>query len=84
MAIELPALPYVDDALEPHISERTIGYHYGRHHAGYVSNLNGLIGGTDGCISASIDALVAAKRTWSLPEIAPGSVCPRSAERSAW
>lgn len=46
MAIELPALPYADDALDPHISERTIGYHYGKHHAGYVNNLKGLIEGT--------------------------------------
>ena len=47
MAIELPALPYADDALAPHISERTISFHYGKHHAGYVKNLNGLIEGTD-------------------------------------
>jgi len=46
MAIELPALPYADSALDPHISERTIGYHYGKHHAGYVNNLKGLIEGT--------------------------------------
>ena len=46
MVIELPALPYPDDALDPHISERTIGYHYGKHHAGYVNNLKGLIEGT--------------------------------------
>ena len=46
MAIDLPALPYADDALDPHISERTIGYHYGKHHAGYVNNLKGLIEGT--------------------------------------
>lgn len=46
MAIELPALPYADDALDPHISERTISFHYGKHHAAYVNNLNGLIEGT--------------------------------------
>lgn len=53
------------------------------HCASHLSH-PGLIGGTDGCISASIGAVLAAKRTWSLPEIAPGSVCLRSAERSAW
>ena len=46
MAIELPPLPYADDALDPHISARTISYHYGKHHATYVANLNGLIEGT--------------------------------------
>jgi len=46
MAIELPPLPYADDALDPHISARTISFHYGKHHATYVANLNGLIEGT--------------------------------------
>ena len=47
MAIELPALPYADDALAPHVSAETISFHYGKHHAAYVNNLNGLIEGTD-------------------------------------
>jgi Fe-Mn family superoxide dismutase len=47
MAIELPPLPYADDALDPHISTRTISFHYGKHHATYVTNLNGLIDGTE-------------------------------------
>ncbi len=41
--IELPKLPYKRDALEPHISQRTIDFHYGQHHAAYVKNLNNLI-----------------------------------------
>ena len=44
--IELPKLPYKRDALEPHISQKTIDYHYGQHHAGYVKNLNNLIEGS--------------------------------------
>ena len=40
---ELPKLPYQNDALEPHISPRTIEFHYGKHHAAYVKNLNALI-----------------------------------------
>ena len=36
----LPALPYAFDALEPHIDARTMEIHHGKHHAGYVSNLN--------------------------------------------
>ncbi|MBW1907408.1 MAG: superoxide dismutase [Fe], partial [Deltaproteobacteria bacterium] len=31
MAIELPALPWAQDALAPHISAETIEYHYGKH-----------------------------------------------------
>ena len=47
MAIELPALPYSRDALQPHISEETIDFHYGKHHKSYVDKLNGQIEGTD-------------------------------------
>ncbi|WP_133406798.1 superoxide dismutase [Fe] [Parashewanella tropica] len=47
MAFELPALPYEKNALEPHISQETIEYHYGKHHNTYVVKLNGLVEGTD-------------------------------------
>jgi Fe-Mn family superoxide dismutase len=46
MAFELPPLPYPKDALAPHMSERTLDFHHGKHHATYVNNLNGLIEGT--------------------------------------
>ena len=36
----LPPLPYAYDALEPHIDARTMEIHHGKHHAGYVANLN--------------------------------------------
>ena len=39
-------LPYAENALEPVISARTIGFHYGKHHQGYVNNLNKLVTGT--------------------------------------
>ena len=42
----LMQLPYEQTALEPYISAETISYHYGKHHAGYVNKLNGLIAGT--------------------------------------
>jgi len=42
----LPPLPYPENALEPVISARTIGFHYGKHHRGYVDNLNKLAAGT--------------------------------------
>lgn len=47
MAIELPALPYAQNALEPHISAETLSFHYGKHHQTYVDKLNGLIPGTE-------------------------------------
>jgi Fe-Mn family superoxide dismutase len=43
----LPPLPYSDNALDPVISANTIGFHYGKHHKGYVDNLNKLIAGTE-------------------------------------
>jgi len=47
MAHQLPELPYSLDALEPHISRNTLEFHYGKHHAAYVTNLNNLVAGTD-------------------------------------
>ncbi len=44
--IKLPSLPYKADALEPYISEKTIRFHYGKHHSGYVKKLNRMIKGT--------------------------------------
>src|SRR5690606_15566526 len=43
----LPPLPWAEDALAPVISKQTIEFHYGKHHAAYVNNLNGLVSGTD-------------------------------------
>jgi Fe-Mn family superoxide dismutase len=45
--IELPALPYAQDALAPVISAETLSFHYGKHHKAYVDNLNKLVAGTD-------------------------------------
>jgi Fe-Mn family superoxide dismutase len=47
MAFELPPLPYANNALEPHISAETLEFHHGKHHATYVTKLNGLVEGTD-------------------------------------
>lgn len=46
MQHQLPPLPYSLDALQPHISKETLEYHYGKHHQTYVTNLNGLLKGT--------------------------------------
>ena len=40
-------LPYDYDALEPYVSEKTLRFHYDKHHTGYVDKLNKLIEGTD-------------------------------------
>ena len=59
--IELPPLPYAQDALAPHISERTMAFHYGKHHAGYVANLNKLLAdgaGSDGTGETTLEALI--------------------------
>lgn len=44
--VELPALPYAPDALAPVISAQTVGFHYGKHHQGYVAALNKLLPGS--------------------------------------
>src|SRR5512141_3110474 len=43
----LPTLPYDQGALQPVISGKTVGLHYGKHHKGYVDKLNELVGGTE-------------------------------------
>ena len=46
MDFELPKLPYALNALEPVISQKTLEFHYGKHHQAYVNNLNNLVPGT--------------------------------------
>ncbi|NNM52976.1 MAG: superoxide dismutase [Pseudomonadales bacterium] len=59
MAIELPALPFAKNALEPHISAETLEFHHGKHHNAYVVNLNNLIKGTD-LESKSLEDIISA------------------------
>ena len=47
MSFQLPDLPYIFDALEPHIDSKTMQIHHGKHHAGYTSKLNSAIEGTN-------------------------------------
>jgi Fe-Mn family superoxide dismutase len=54
----LPPLPYAENALDPVISARTIGFHYGKHHKGYVETLNKLIAGTP-LATLSLEKLIA-------------------------
>ena len=64
MAFELPALPYAQDALEPHISAETLEFHYGKHHKTYVDKLNGLAeaNGLEGKSLEEVQARVFLKR----------------------
>ena len=54
---ELMALPYAVDALEPVISRQTLEFHHGKHLAGYVNNLNGLLPGS-GFEDATLEEIV--------------------------
>ncbi|MFD2742789.1 MULTISPECIES: superoxide dismutase [Sphingobacterium] len=57
MAFELAALPYANDALEPHIDKDTMEIHHDRHHQAYVDNLNKAIADTDAA-GASLEELI--------------------------
>jgi Fe-Mn family superoxide dismutase len=54
---ELMALPYANDALEPVISKQTLEFHHGKHLAGYMNNLHGLLPGS-GFEDASLEDIV--------------------------
>lgn len=57
--IELPALPYAQDALAPVVSAQTLSFHYGKHHKTYVDNLNKLVAGTE-LAEASLEQVITA------------------------
>lgn len=59
MSIEFPVLPYATNALAPHVSERTLEHHHGKHHKGYVDKLNRAIAGT-AYEGKSLEAVIAA------------------------
>ncbi|REJ80205.1 MAG: superoxide dismutase [Bacteroidetes bacterium] len=52
----LDPLPYEYDALEPYIDRQTMEIHHGKHHQGYVNNLNRLVG--ENKIEASLESLL--------------------------
>ena len=45
MKLVLAPLPYAKDALEPHLSARTLELHYEKHHRGYLQKLRKLVTG---------------------------------------
>ncbi len=62
MAFTLPDLPYAKDALAPHLSQETLEYHHDKHHNTYVTNLNGLVEGTDNAGKSLEEIIVAAEQ----------------------
>ena len=58
MAFTLPALPYANDALEPHIDAKTMEIHHDKHHQAYVNNLNAAIEKAPELQSKSLDDLM--------------------------
>jgi len=73
MKFELPELPYAIGDLEPHLTAKTLEFHYDRHHRGYLEKLRGLIEGTpyetielsDLVISTSGDIFNNAAQVWN-------------------
>ncbi|MFD0711907.1 superoxide dismutase [Paenibacillus sp. GCM10027626] len=59
MAHQLPALPYANNALEPHIDAMTMEIHHDRHHNTYVTNLNAALESAPELQSKSVEELIA-------------------------
>ncbi|TXK82682.1 superoxide dismutase [Paenibacillus sp. N3.4] len=59
MAHQLPALPYANDALEPHIDAKTMEIHHDRHHNAYVTNLNAALDKHPALHEKSLNDLIA-------------------------
>ncbi|CAI0415397.1 unnamed protein product [Linum tenue] len=50
--------PYQLDALEPHMSKKTVELHWGGHHRGYLENLNKALAKDDVLYSYTMDELI--------------------------
>ncbi len=59
MPFSLPSLSYATDALEPYIDKLTMETHHGKHHAGYVNNLNKALGSAPDLAGKSLEELLA-------------------------
>ncbi|OAJ72993.1 superoxide dismutase [Brevibacillus sp. SKDU10] len=58
MAHQLPALPYANNALEPHFDALTMEIHHDRHHATYVNNLNAALEAHTDLQGKSVEELI--------------------------
>lgn len=59
MTFQLPALPYAKDALAPYMSQETLEYHHGKHHAAYVNKLNAAVEGSS-WVGSSLEDIIRA------------------------
>lgn len=57
MEFKLPELPFAKDSMKSIISEEAFDYHYGKHHAAYVNNLNNLVKGNE-YETMTLDAII--------------------------
>jgi Fe-Mn family superoxide dismutase len=67
LGLELPALPYAPEALEPHIDAMTMGIHHGKHHQAYITNLKAALTGAS---VAETDAVALVSDLSVVPEAA--------------
>jgi Fe-Mn family superoxide dismutase len=58
MPFTLPDLPYDKGALAPYLTEETLEYHYGKHHAAYVTNLNNLTAADAGLNDSNLEEVI--------------------------
>jgi Fe-Mn family superoxide dismutase len=79
--LSLPPLPWPDTALDPVISAKTLSFHWGKHHKGYVDALNGLIKGTP-LEGKSLEEIVRASASASSSDAAMRPVFNNAAQ--AW
>lgn len=54
----LPPLPFEMDALDPYIDARMLEFHYGKHHATYVNNLNAALAGYPDLAAKTVEELI--------------------------
>jgi Fe-Mn family superoxide dismutase len=62
MAFELPALPYDQGALAPHMSAETLEFHHGKHHKAYVDKTNGLVAAKPNLAGATLSQVIKAAK----------------------
>ncbi|MBQ7188793.1 MAG: superoxide dismutase [Kiritimatiellae bacterium] len=65
--ILLPKLPFAENSLAPIISAETIGFHYGKHHTGYVAALNAMLPGSKYAGMTLEEIIVASKADNAAP-----------------
>jgi Fe-Mn family superoxide dismutase len=69
MTFELKPLPYAENALEPHMSAKTLSFHHGKHHKAYVETLNKLVKDTPLAAQSLEEIIHATARDESKQEI---------------